>query len=195
MEYIRHIPVEAWNLVEQDSQLEESLKNLELSKISLIKSLRQFRNWEDLSKETPKINNKSNIEVQDNEDYVKIIIPGILPYVQLNHKLKDKNYYRQLNMFYVGEITRKITEQDISKEFKQAFVLIKQFFPDLKIRDFDNQFKSFIFNALRYSRLIPDDSWGNLTYMECGELDRITPRTEITITNLHKLGDFFSVFD
>ncbi|MEK5176714.1 hypothetical protein NST63_26595 [Heyndrickxia sp. FSL W8-0496] len=196
MDYIRHIPVEAWSLEEQDQQIEQALKSIELVRVSLYKSLTQYRQWEEFAKDNPNLNKMGlNIEIKEYSDKVKITIPNILPYVRLDHKLNDKDYYRKLNTFYVGEMTKIIQEKNIKLTFSNAFILIKQYFPDLKIRDFDNQIKSFIFNALRYSKLIKDDSWKNLTYMEAGELCRTHPRTEIIVTDIQKMGDMLKLID
>jgi len=184
MDYIQHIPVEKWDLKEQDLQLENALKNIELSKIALYQALNRYRYWQDFSKDYPSLNCSGlKIDVKEYKDKVKIMLPGIIPYVNLGQRLEDKDYYKKLDSFYQSELTKAIVNAKVELKFNKAFVVINQFFPDLIIRDFDNQIKSFIFNALRYSKLIQDDSWRNITYLENGELDRGNPRTEIIVVD------------
>ena len=193
MDYIQHIPVEKWNLKEQDQQLENALKNIELTRIALYQTLNQYRYWQEFTKENPDLHCTGfQIEVKEYEDQVKIMFPGIIPYVNLGQRLEDKDYYKKLDSFYQSELTKAIVKANLHKSFKKAFIVINHFFPDLVIRDFDNQIKSFIFNALRYSKLIQDDSWRNITYLENGELDRSNPRTEIIVTDYTVIRNLLS---
>ncbi|MDX8367204.1 hypothetical protein [Cytobacillus sp. IB215665] len=175
---------------QQEHDLEQALQQLEKTRVLLLTALMQYRFWHETSKETPSYHfERANISVKKTNDQVKLIMQGTLPYINEEHRQKDKNYYRTLSEFYVSEMTKAIENENIGIQFEKALVIIKQFYSDEKVRDFDNQYKTFIFNALRYSKVLLDDSWKKLTYIECGELDKEFPRTEIIVTNAEKLDN------
>lgn len=129
---------------------------------------------------------KSVIEVSSlNEGKIlKLRLDFLLPIYQ-KIKTSKFSYYETLQNIYREEITKCLfKEKNRIPNFIEAekvFVIILQYFKNNIISDLDNRFHSIVFNSLRSARIIPDDSWRNLSYMEDGKHTKESAYTEIYI--------------
>src|SRR5699024_4816017 len=55
--------------------------------------------------------------------------------------------------------------------FDEAFIIYCQYFNDSVIRDLDNRNKKYIQDAIRYTRLIEDDTWKHVSNIDMGFTD------------------------
>ncbi|MDT3417157.1 hypothetical protein QO009_003052 [Brevibacillus aydinogluensis] len=175
---------------ERQQRLREALKNIELAKIALAEYYLDTQAWEiGMSQAYPHLPISVIQEHEITESYVRFVMEGVLPII---FDKSDAKYHRKVREHYMNQMVQFVTTNHIQRKFAPAFVLLAQYFPDMKIRDLDNRSKSFIFNGLRYSGLIQEDSWFKLSYMDCGFLDKENPRTEIWVCNQ---SDMFEVLE
>jgi hypothetical protein len=158
-------------------RIENLLKQNELAKIELQKEYLQRKSM--LEPERPPISFDETWNCKYEKGIVHIRKYGHIPFLDLKHR--DRNYYYSVNDYYMKSLLYAIQKSNMPICFSLAYVLIVQYFADKSQRDFDNQYKKFIFDALKNSKLILNDSWENLSYSEAGALDRKNPRTEIYI--------------
>jgi len=181
-----------WEYDEKIKRLKETIKHIELARILACQELESLEN-ENLVYHPIEVHSFTSqvIQICDFEVF-QMKIPNPLPM----YDEKDQRYLKQLKDFYVPRIVNSIRNQKTKIRYEKPFVLIHQYFPDLKIRDLDNRSKRFIFNGLRQGKIIIDDSWNKMEYMEMGSLDRDHPRTEIYLcesSNKIDLLKFMSV--
>lgn len=167
------------DLKEREERLVQALKSAEMTKILLAEQLMETRAWK-MELAIPSLESTVIESHEETDFYVRFVLDGTLPMI---FDKSDAKYHRKVREHYVSQIVRFVTKNQIKRNFSPAFVFIAQYFPDGKIRDLDNRAKSFIFNGLRYSHLIEEDAWQELSYMEKGFLDRKHPRTEIWVGN------------
>ncbi len=78
------------------------------------------------------------------------------------------------------------SQENPNFQHEKVYVAIVQYFPNNKIYDLENQFYRFIFNALRYAKVVPDDSFKHIQYSNQGYVDKIKAgkkgKTEVYIT-------------
>lgn len=118
------------------------------------------------------------------ENIVQITINELLPFY---NRIMKRKHYRELRDYYIPKISYAIRSVNPNVRFEKAVVMIVQYFPDSSIKDLDNQFKGFIFNALRGSQIIVDDSWRNLSYFVTGGKSTKEPRTEVYVSDYKNL--------
>ena len=128
----------------------------------------------------------SSAEMIEEVDALKVTLNyNLLHYPKV--KTNKIELYEMIRKVYVADMQFAILGNPDSKSFydnDKVFVLIKQHFPNKIVRDLDNQFHSFIFNALRSTQTISEDNWQKLTYMEDGVLSlNKEAKTEIFICN------------
>lgn len=185
---IRHIPVDQHDIETQTIYLENAVMNAELLRVNTYEAYFKFLAWTHIEKIAPPVDFDDEITCEViEEDILKIEMKGFLPFITKEHKYQVKDYYRQLRDHYIPRLNYAIQKRKPNVKFDNAFVLIIQYFPNLVIRDLDNQFKSFIFNSLRATQIIEGDSWQTLSYMEAGGLDKSNPRTNIYVCHKKKL--------
>lgn len=130
------------------------------------------------------------------DQVLKIDLDFLLP---IYHKTKNMKiaYYTALQDIYQRELILKLNhhknELPNFYENPKVFVLIIQHFNNNNITDLDNRFHSFIFNALRSVRIISDDRWQRLSYMEDGRITEEKPNTEIFIGDYQNLVDILKL--
>ncbi|MEQ2529105.1 hypothetical protein WMO40_20735 [Bacillaceae bacterium CLA-AA-H227] len=150
---------------------------------------RQYSEYEDMLKRIGHMQIELSSELEN--QILKIRLDYLLP---IYHKTKNIKipYYRALQEVYENPIIQKIyREQYRIPNFlneEKVFVLIVQYFSNNKITDLDNRFHSFIFNALRSCRIISEDSWSKLSYMEDGRKTDEKPHTEIFVGSYYNLS-------
>lgn len=113
---------------------------------------------------------------------VKFVVPEIPHLVKDNDPLqgKQKMLWREL----IGYAHAKA---NIQAKFEKALCLIKVFHTLHAPWDVDNRVYSHIVNAIRYTRLIPDDSSKHLSLMVTGIAGADEPKTEIYIVDMEKI--------
>ncbi|QOY37607.1 hypothetical protein AWH56_008505 [Anaerobacillus isosaccharinicus] len=139
---------------------------------------------------------KSDVKVEMyNEKIMVIRFNHLLPFYSSE---KSKVGYSQiLKKHYSPTISNAIVSENPNFKLKKAFVAIVQYFPRNMIRDLDNQFKRFIFNALRSSLVVKDDSFHYLQYMDIGLVDNSigneTGRTEVYVTEWENMDQVLRI--
>ncbi|MCF6094516.1 hypothetical protein L1765_11130 [Microaerobacter geothermalis] len=168
-----------WEYEQKVERLKETIKLFELLKMLNLKDYQELLSYQNNTFQHPleTFSFKAKMTHMNEFPVFYLEIPGILPL----YDDKDNQYLKQLKNFYVSQTVNSIQKINSGITFEKAFILIRQYFPDLKVRDLDNRSKRFIFNGLRQSGLIKDDDWKNITYMEVGLLDKCNPRTEIYV--------------
>lgn len=136
----------------------------------------------------------STAEMIEEIDALKITLNyNLLHYPKV--KVNKIELYEMIRKVYVADMQYAILGNPDSKSYydsEKVFVLIKQHFPNKIVRDLDNQFHSFIFNALRSTQTVSEDNWKKLSYMEDGvlSLDK-EPKTEIFICDFSNMISLF----
>jgi len=103
-------------------------------------------------------------------------------------RIKSRARYSLERQRWLAMIVNAIQQAGVGQvEYEKAFVLIKVFFPNRKQKDLDNLEIKFVLDAIRYARLVPDDSWEHLTYLPLGDCDPTSPRTELLVMNWDKV--------
>ncbi|MBA4533812.1 hypothetical protein [Brevibacillus halotolerans] len=163
-------------IVEKKLKLEEAIKQLELVKCTMIDQLQEFMAME----EDTYAKQISMIEDFSIENGIfKFCINGRLPHFDL----EDTKYKQKMRDHYQQKIIQFANIYDIKSRvtYQKAFIYLLHFFKNEVPRDLDNRSKKFIFDGIRYSGIIRDDSWKNISYMERGLLDNNYERVEIWI--------------
>lgn len=144
------------------SYIEEAI-HLEYVKKELIKQLdRKSLTNEGLKEE-------SIISSMIADDILLIQLDHLLPMIK-DENLKEKHFFNELRNFYVPALSNAILRQNPNFESGKVFVAIVQYYPKRIIRDVDNHFIKFVFNSLRYSGIVPDDTYENIFYLMFGTL-------------------------
>ena len=86
---------------------------------------------------------------------------------------------KPVKMRWINKIRRALL--DVNIRFDSATIVIEVCSPHLVTWDTDNRAHSMIINAIRYMKIIPDDSYQHMSYMVSGKVDSDNPRTEIYI--------------
>jgi len=122
------------------------------------------------------------------EGIVKITVDGKA--VNMKHLRFKTDLMKKEEYMWTAKLAYAIDRAGICfRELPEtAFVAITFFIPVACAWDPDNYPVSHVINAVRYNHLVKDDSWKNITYMVMGEVDRKSPRTEITILYPEILG-------
>lgn len=196
---IRQIAIEEADIQEQSDYLENALKNAELVRVNTYEAYLRFTDWVQFDKIGPLLDFDEEItcDVLDG-NIMKIEMKGHLPFIKREHKHQAKEYYGQLRDHYIPRINKAITKRNPNIKFDRAFVLIVQYFPNNSIKDLDNQFKSFIFNSLRFTQIVKGDSWQALSYIDDAGMDKENPRTEIYVSsrdNIQRLLEYLPAND
>ncbi|AYB41753.1 hypothetical protein D5F52_26735 (plasmid) [Brevibacillus laterosporus] len=163
-------------IVEKKLKLEEAIKHLELVKCTMIDQLQELIAME----EDTYAKQISMIEDFSIEDGIfKFSINGRLPHFDI----EDAKYKQKIRDHYQQKIIQFANIYDIESRvtYQKAFIYLIHFFRNEVPRDLDNRSKKFIFDGIRYSGIIRDDSWKNISYMERGLLDSNYERVEIWI--------------
>lgn len=82
---------------------------------------------------------------------------------------------------WINKIRRALL--DVSVRFESATIIIQVYSPYSIPWDTDNRAQSMIINAIRYMKVIPDDSYQYMSYLVSGKVDNDNPRTEIYVIN------------
>lgn len=102
----------------------------------------------------------------DGKEILQFSYPGMLP-LYTDEKDRESTKYRQrVKNYYVNVTMEAVRRQNIKQQFVPAHVHMVHCFQDLKIRDLDNRNRSHIINGLRYSQVIGDDNWQELSLSE-----------------------------
>lgn len=186
---LRTISITDEEILKEQTHFENILRNAELIKINMTEAYLKYKSFTDLEGIAPSIDYDDEIScdvVKGN--IIKIKMNGLLPFINNEHKIDSKVYFRELRDHYVPRLNRAIQKRNPNIAFlEKAFVLILQYFPNNRVRDLDNQFKSFIFNSLRFSQIIKGDSWQSVSYMDLGKFDENYSRTEIYISSFAEI--------
>jgi hypothetical protein len=179
----------------QQDYFRNALMNSELLRIYLTEAYLKYQSWTELDRIAPAVDFDEEINCEVIEDnIIKITMNGHLPFIKKEHKMDTKEYFWKLRDHYTPRLNRAIQRRNPNISFSEkAFVLIMQYFPNDKIRDLDNQFKSFIFNSLRSTQIVKDDRWQSLSYMDVGLIDRENSRTEIYVTSFRNIQKLLSL--
>lgn len=170
--------------------LTDSIRNCEVQKVRLFKLYEQklthlmmFQSAYPMKK----LETKNEFEIlcsMYNDSTLKIEINDTLPTMP---KVMNGKQYQELRDYYIPAMNKAINKLKPKIEFERAFILFDQTFPTKRVRDFDNMFKSFVFDSLRYSKIIQDDCYDALTYFEKGEYKKGVMKTEIYVTRLNNM--------
>jgi hypothetical protein len=130
--------------------------------------------------------------IPKSNDIFQIELDYLLPHFTKTKNKREQFYLTLTNVFqheiilemslHSGELPKFTTEQ-------KTFVLIIQYFNGNRVADLDNRFHSFIFNALRGSQIIKDDSWKLLSYMEDGRKTTGNEYTRILVGPYEKIQE------
>lgn len=130
----------------------------------------------------------------------KFELDGSLVY-QFNYEgmlplyFSDKAYENSIRDYYVQATVEALADHR-SEPFKNAIVYLCHYFSDLRIRDLDNRNRRHLINALRAARIIEDDSWKKMSFMESGYLDHQKKnRLELYVTSKEKMIDLLHHVD
>ncbi|MBG9790983.1 hypothetical protein ABHN05_13130 [Brevibacillus laterosporus] len=163
-------------IVEKKIKLEEAIKHLEIVKCTMIDQLQELTAMEENTyiKQVSMVNDFS-IE----NGVFRFCIEGRLPHFDL----EDKKYHQRVRDHYQQKIIQFVNINEIRSliSFNKAFIYLVHIFSNEIPRDLDNRSKKFIFDGIRYSGIIKDDSWKYISYMERGLVGKTSEKVEIWI--------------
>lgn len=110
---------------------------------------------------------------------VKYVIPEV-PWLIKN----DDRLHTKLKRFWIELIGYAHSKANIKVQFEHALCLIKVYHTLNAPWDLDNRVYNHIINAIRYTKLIPDDSSKHLSVMVTGEAGSDSKRTEIYVVDM-----------
>ncbi|GAB3051304.1 hypothetical protein [Virgibacillus ainsalahensis] len=93
---------------------------------------------------------------------------GMLPL----YKENDRDYASFVRNYYHRITFESYNYAGIEMQFNQAVLVIQHYFQDNIIRDLDNRNRKYIIDAIRYTRLVKDDNWKELSILEEGLPDK-----------------------
>lgn len=112
------------------------------------------------------------------KDVLKITVNECLPCIcNLKGAVRIRNHW-------LGMIRKALA--GINIRFTHALCVIIIYAPSPAVWDADNRAVKFIIDAMRYCRIVPDDTWDNLSYMVTGIADQKRPRTEVYVVEMGK---------
>jgi len=160
---------EKQELEEELYEIEKNIEQLETVKASLQRRRIKLENEILFLNEETNVNRVFSCCVVSYKKatLLTITMPFRLPiYKKITGKKYD--YYRILNHSYMVPMIEKLKTIHTLPKFEKVFVLISHYTSNDVILDTDNRFHSFIFNALRSTKVIVDDNHSRLNYMENG---------------------------
>lgn len=123
-----------------------------------------------------------------NGQSIKIIIPEIIP----KKTLSSKQWDEKVSGYWIGCITNALRDLDLEIKYLKAICLIVTYSPFKMRWDVDNRCYKFIIDGIRYSRILHDDDWKNMTVILAGSIDTQRPRTEVFIKEGFSLNEYIN---
>ncbi|WP_176447355.1 hypothetical protein [Lentibacillus sp. CBA3610] len=93
---------------------------------------------------------------------------GMLPL----YKANDRDYAAMVRHYYQRITFESYNYADVQHQFGRAGLIIQHFFNDHVIRDLDNRNRKYVIDAIRYTGLVKDDNWQELSIIEEGQHDK-----------------------
>lgn len=182
-------------LIERQNNLEDTLLALERFKIETLKEKTKVDHEVNklavaLKRDDLIVTSDIKMDfIQENDwDYIKIQIGHLLPHYKrlYDEKTYSKQYMlNDLKYYYTLELSLKfkeLQEKNGQINFEKGYVFIHQYFKHA-VRDLDNRYNNFLFNAMKEQQIVSDDNWKNLMYTEKGSSTKTGEYTEIYITH------------
>ena len=130
---------------------------------------------------------RAGAEASYENGIVKYVVPEIPWHVRNDDPLQSK-----LNSFWTELILYAHTKADIKIQFQKALCIIKVYYPLKTPWDIDNRAYKHIVDAIRYTKLIPDDSSKHLSIMFTGVPGSKEKKTEIFVCDIELISALFS---
>ncbi|MGN4128068.1 hypothetical protein ACMGD3_24140 [Lysinibacillus sphaericus] len=180
---------EKLELEEELHEIEKNIEQLETVKASLqLRRIKLEKKILMLPNEETNINQLFECCVISHMDatLLTITMPFRLPiYKKITGKKYD--YYKTLNHTYMIPMVEKLNSIQMLPKFEKVFVLITHYTSTEVILDTDNRFHSFIFNALRSTKVIVDDNHSRLNYMENGAVIDGVEAVRVVVCDIENL--------
>lgn len=125
-----------------------------------------------------------------NDNYLKVIVPDILPHHDRLHPLSKAAHIEYVNRWKTY-IVGAYKQLGVKVNYTKAFCLIITYHKNGGPWDLDNRNYKYILDGLRAAHIIPDDSFKHLSYMVDGCSDKKFPRTEIYVLNFDILSNLY----
>ncbi len=157
-------------------------KRQEMEAWSMIQEIRKFierGGLTDIIDITPMINSKATYQ----DGILKITVFDYLPRKCL---IEEKGVITELTNHWLDSINdavRRLRATGVNFYFEKADCFIYPYVPHNREVDADNMAFEIIINALRYNKIIPNDSINELAFRVQGGVDKDNPRTEIYVIN------------
>lgn len=169
--------------------------SLELKRLEAWKMLVEVKdNFDELNlpiDTTPIINSTATYE----REILKILINDYIPRKCL---IKERNNISPLRYHWLRAVSdpiKKLQASGVNLHFQKAFCIIRCYVPRNIAQDVDNIAYKIILDGLRYTKIINDDTWKQMSFMVDGDIDRENPKTEIYVMEYSKIMSFLgSVF-
>ncbi|TMN20935.1 RusA family crossover junction endodeoxyribonuclease [Lentibacillus cibarius] len=144
------------------------LKSLEMLKEETMVRLMEMQNDEPVERSLPENPlAASKPLVIDGYPVFQFSYAGMLPF-NVEH---DRDYFSSLQSYYQHVTFQAYNYASIDCQFGKSALLILHYFKDNVRRDLDNGNSKCIIDAIRYTRLIADDSWKELSLFQQGHPD------------------------
>lgn len=157
-----------------------NLKRKEMEAWGMVRELRRYverTGLTDIIDITPMINSEAKFE----NGVLKITVFDYLPRKCL---IEEKGAITELTNHWLDSINDailRLRKTGVDVHFKKADCFIFPFVPHNREVDPDNMAFKLILDALRYNKIIPNDSIKEITFRVEGNVDRENPRTEIYV--------------
>lgn len=116
---------------------------------------------------------------------IKVTIPELIP----PYSVQTYDIEKDLRLHIKKMVVKALLPIQEQVNITEGLLLIVHFFPNKVIRDLDNRANKYLVDGIRYSRIIPDDSWTHLSFLVMGAVDRENPRTELYLFDAEKRLD------
>lgn len=117
---------------------------------------------------------------------VKYVVWEIPPLLKSHDKL-----HRKLKQLWGELIGYAHAKAKITAKFDRALCIIKIYHPTYALWDVDNRAYGHIINAIRATKIIPDDSSIHLSVMLTGKSGVVEPKTEIYVVDWDQVAGKF----
>lgn len=113
---------------------------------------------------------------------------GLLPHFNES----DKKYLRMIRQYYHRATLDSYNYDNLDVTIKRAVVLFVQYFNSYIPRDLENRNKKFIQDAIKYTKIINDDTWHSVWNMDIGLLDEEKNHVQVYVLPQRNFSDFYN---
>ena len=113
---------------------------------------------------------------------MKIVLKGVPPSLNRFAGRLNNWEYRNAKKHWTDAVQWACRVEKVRETPEKALVRIDYFFPDNRRHDADNYCGKLLLDGLTKAGAIKDDDFSHIALVVYGHVDKVDPRTEITVT-------------